>query len=113
MAAAESGLQARVQAPGSVARGEVFQVRTLVTHPMETGLRHDAAGHLIPRDIVKRFTCRYNERVVFTTNLHEAMAANPYLAFHLRATESGVLHFLWEADDGTRASLQMPITVEA
>jgi len=113
MAAPESALHARVQAPGTVARGEVFQVRTLVTHPMETGLRRDAAGHLIPRDIVKRFTCRYNGVIAFTTDLHEAMAANPYLAFHLRATDSGVLHFLWEADDGTRASLEKPITVEA
>ena len=113
MAAAEQALQPRVQAPGTVARGDVFQVRTLITHSMETGLRRDGSGQLIPRNIIKRFTCRYNQSVVFSTDLHEAMAANPYIAFHLRATESGVLHFLWETDGGTQTSLEKPITVEA
>ena len=101
----------RIQAPGTVAKGEVFEVRTLISHPMETGLRHDESGRLIPRNIVHRFTCRYNDAVVFSVDLHEAMAANPYLAFHVRAAESGRLHFLWEADDGTTASLDAPITV--
>jgi sulfur-oxidizing protein SoxZ len=90
----------RVQAPSAAARGEVFQVRTLISHQMETGLRHDDQGNVIPRQIINKFVCRYNDAVVFSVDLHEAVAANPYLEFYLRATESGQLEFVWEEDGG-------------
>ena len=104
-------IQPRVQAPSAVAKDEIFQVKTLISHPMETGLRHDSVGHAIPRDIINKFTCRYNDAVVFSVNLHEAMAANPYLSFYLRATESGRLQFIWEEDGGAVYTLEAPLTV--
>jgi sulfur-oxidizing protein SoxZ len=106
-------MEPRVQAPAVVAKGEVFQVRALVNHLMETGLRRDRAGAIIPRNIVNTFVCRYNGAVVFSVDLHEAVAANPYFSFHLRATESGVLQFNWKADDGNVATLENPLTVVA
>ena len=54
----------------------------------------------MPRDIVQAFTCRYAGEVVFTAQLHPAVAANPYLAFHLIATHSGTLEFEWRGDHG-------------
>src|ERR1700760_529523 len=104
-------IQPRVQAPSSVAKDEIFQVRTLISHPMETGLRHDDAGHVIPRDIINKFTCRYNHAVVFSVDLHEAVAANPYLSFYLRASENGRLQFIWEEDGGAVYTLEKPLTV--
>ena len=104
-------MQPRVQAPGAVARDEVFQVKTLVAHKMETGLRREAAGQIIPRDIINKVTCQYNGTVVFRAELREAIAANPYLSFYVRAVESGILRFTWEADDGEVASLEKPLTV--
>jgi sulfur-oxidizing protein SoxZ len=38
--------------------------------------------------------------VVFSVDLHEAVAANPYVEFYLRATASGQLEFVWEEDGG-------------
>jgi len=108
-----AGGQPRVQAPGEVAKDEVFEVRTLITHPMETGLRHDPAGHLIPRNIINSFTCRYNDVVVFSVDLHEPMSANPYLSFHVRAGQSGRLQFIWEENGGAVFTLEKPITVAA
>jgi sulfur-oxidizing protein SoxZ len=106
-------VQPRVQAPGTVAKGEVFQVRTLISHPMETGLRHDPSGVLIPRKLINKFTCRYNGTVVFTADLHEGMAGNPYLAFNLRAQDSGTLQFAWEEDGGAVFTLDKPLSVGA
>jgi sulfur-oxidizing protein SoxZ len=106
-------LQPRVQAPGTVAKGEIFQIRTLISHPMETGLRHDPAGKLIPRKIINRFTCRYNGNVIFEVDLHEGMAGNPYLAFNVRASDSGKLQFAWEEDGGAVFTLDQPLTVGA
>jgi sulfur-oxidizing protein SoxZ len=90
----------RVQVPSAAAKGEVFLVRTLISHQMETGLRHDDRGNVIPRKIINKFVCRYNDTVVISVDLHEAVAANPYLEFYLRATESGQLEFAWEEDGG-------------
>jgi sulfur-oxidizing protein SoxZ len=106
-------MQPRVQAPGTVAKGEIFQVKTLISHPMETGLRRSKDGNRIPRDIINRFTCWYNESVVFTADLREAMAANPYLAFYVKANESGSLHFIWEEDGGAVCKLEKALTVIA
>jgi len=101
----------RVQAPDSVARGEVFQIKTLIEHRMETGLRRDDQGHVIPRKIINRFVCRYNDDVVFAVDLHEAVAANPYLEFYLRATRGGRLEFVWEEDGGGVYELAHDLTV--
>jgi sulfur-oxidizing protein SoxZ len=101
----------RVQVPSAVAKGEVFQVKTLIGHPMETGLRHDDQGNVIPRKIINTFTCRYNDEVVFSVELHVAMAASPYIEFYLRATESGRLWFIWGEDGGSLYGLQHHLTV--
>jgi len=90
----------RVQLPSAATKGEVFQVKAIIGHQMETGLRKDAEGNVIPRKIIHKFVCRYNRVEVFVADLHEAMAANPYLEFYLRATESGRLEFIWEEDGG-------------
>ena len=101
----------RVQVPSTVTKGEIFQVKALISHQMETGLRHDSEGKVIPRKIINRFTCRYNDVVVFGVDLHEAMAANPYIEFYLRATESGRLEFIWEEDGGQTYALTHQLAV--
>ena len=68
-------------------------------------------GRAIPRKIINRFVCRYNDVVVFSVDLHEAVAANPYIEFHLRVTESGRLEFVWEEDGGTVIALTHDISV--
>jgi sulfur-oxidizing protein SoxZ len=95
----------RVQAPNAAAKGEILQIKALISHQMETGLRRDSQGDVIPRKIINKFVCRYNDDVVFGVDLHEAVAANPYIEFYLRATESGRLEFVWEEDGGDVYSL--------
>jgi sulfur-oxidizing protein SoxZ len=101
----------RVQVPSNVANGEVFSVKTLISHRMETGLRHDGQGNAIPRKILNKFICRHNGVVVFSVDLHEAVAANPFIEFYLRATESGRLEFVWEEDGGGMYVLEHYLTV--
>jgi sulfur-oxidizing protein SoxZ len=89
----------------------VFLVKTLISHQMETGLRRDDQGNVIPRKIINKFTCRYNDVVVFSVDLHEAVAANPFIEFYLRATESGRLAFVWEEDGGGVYALEHQLAV--
>lgn len=94
--------RAIIEMPGSARRGEVIAVRVLIAHPMETGYRPGADGRVLPRDIIRRFTCRYEGEVVFAAELAPAISANPYLAFHVAATDSGTLEFEWQGDNGFR-----------
>lgn len=101
-----------IHMPGSARRGEVLQIRTLIGHAMETGYRVDAQGRLVPHDIIRRFTCRYNGEVVFAAELFTAIAANPFIEFSTVAIDSGTLTFEWEGDNGfvQRESLALRVT---
>ena len=101
----------RVVVPSAAAKGEVFQVKTIISHQMETGLRHDDQGQVIPRKIINRFVCHYGGVEVFSVDLHEAMSANPFIEFSLRATESGRLEFIWEEDGGGVYQLEHQLAI--
>lgn len=103
--------RAFINLPASIRRGEVIEIRTLINHPMETGYRRDSGGDLLTRDIIRRFTCRYDGEVVFSAELHAAISANPYIAFHTVAVASGLLSFTWEGDNGFAQTETRAITV--
>lgn len=103
--------RALVNVPKSARRGEVFEIKALIAHPMETGYRPGADGRIVPRDILTRFTCTYAGAVVFDAELHPAMSANPYFAFTVRATESGPVVLTWSGDNGFRQSETAAIAV--
>lgn len=103
--------RALINFPRSVKRGEIFEIRTLISHPMETGYRPGADGQVAPRDIIRRFTCHYGGEVVFRADMHQAIAANPFISFTTRAAESGMLSFTWEGDNGFSQTETIAITV--
>ncbi|MEN9628170.1 MAG: hypothetical protein RJA10_1397 [Pseudomonadota bacterium] len=92
--------RALVSVPPVIRRGEVFEVRTALAHPMETGYRRDGVGQMLPRDIVRRMEVRLDGERVFAADLHPAMAANPYVAFPLQLQAGGTLQIRWTGDRG-------------
>ena len=100
-----------INAPTTAKRGEVIEIRATIGHPMETGYRPDDSGKVLPRNIIKKFTCRYNGEVVFSAEMFSAIAANPYLAFHTVATEAGTLTLTWEGDNGFSQLETITLTV--
>ena len=101
----------RLKLPKEAKKGDVIEIKTLVQHPMETGLRKDAAGNVIARKIINKFTCEFNGKPVFTANLEGAIAANPYIQFFAKVEESGTFRFAWTDDDGTVITADEKITV--
>ena len=97
--------------PPTARRGEVIELRALIAHPMETGFRPGADGQVLPRNLIRRFVCRYDGEVVFSAELHPAIAANPYLVFTTVATVSGTLSFSWEGDNGFAQTESVAIRV--
>ena len=106
-----------ITVPRTAKRDEIIEIRALVQHSMETGYRRSSDGDLLPRDLIRRFTCRFVPGaapnasntstagdLIFSATFHAAVAANPYLSFNLRATSSGTLVFSWEGDNGLAQS---------
>ena len=92
--------RAVVNVPATVKRGEVFEIRTLIQHAMETGFRRTQLGEAIPRDIIRQFVCTYNGTEIFRAEFHPAISANPLLTFGAVATDPRVV----EAYLGTKAA---------
>ena len=101
----------RVKLPKDARKGEVIVIKTLIAHVMETGLRKDPAGNIIPRRIINRFTCDFNGKPVFSVDIEPAVAANPYMQFTAKVEESGTFKFTWTDDDGTVTTAEQDIAV--
>ena len=98
----------RVRATSS---GETTEVQALIQHPMDSGFQTDSLGRTVPRNILQRFSCRYNGEQVFSAEMFPAISANPYLVFYTVATESGTLEFEWQGDNGFAQTERVQITV--
>jgi sulfur-oxidizing protein SoxZ len=106
-------IKPRVKVPKTAAKGEIIEIKTLISHKMESGQRKDKkTGEKIPRKIINKFTCTYNGVEVFSADWHPAISTNPYMAFNTVATESGTLEFAWVDDDGSTYSKSAKITVQ-
>lgn len=103
----------RVKAPKKVKAGEVFEVKTLISHKMETGLRKDKkTGKPIPQQIINSFVAKFNGEQVFAVKSHAAISANPYFAFFMKAGKTGELEMVWTEDTGKTWTDKRTITVE-
>lgn len=100
-----------INVPTGARRGDVLEIKALIAHPMETGFRPGTDGKVLPRDIIRMFSCRFNGEEVFAAELYSAVSANPYLSFFLAASESGTLEFTWQGDNGFSQTERVALTV--
>ena len=103
---------ALINVPKKARNGDVIEIKTLMSHIMETGYRHTTSGVVIPRDIITSFTCRFEGEEIFRADLFPATAANPFISFFTVATRSGKFDFEWIGDNGFSETASASITVE-
>ena len=101
-----------INVPPKAKRGDVVQIKTLISHIMEPGFRPGADGKIVPRDIITLMTCKYNGEEIFRADFFPAVAANPFVTFHTIATASGKLEFEWTGDNGFSETASANISVE-
>jgi len=112
-AMAKINIKPRVRTPRSVKKGEVFEVKTLVFHKMESGQRVDKkSAKKIPRDILSRFVVTYNGKEVLKAVWHPGLSANPYTSFFLVAEKSGPIVFTWTDDNNESYKKQVMLKVK-
>lgn len=101
----------RIRVPASVKAGEAVEIRTLIDHPMETGLRQQT-GQTVPRRMITRFEAHADGEPLFAAELRNGTSANPYVAFIARFAKTTTVTFLWREEDGRehRASQRVTVT---
>ena len=80
------GLPMKIRA---ASKDGVTEVKVLMNHVMETGLRKDASGALIPALFISEVTAKLNDKVVMQAQWGQAVAKNPYLAFKIKGGKAG------------------------
>ena len=103
---------ALINVPAKARRGDIIEIKTLMSHIMETGFRHLTSGELVPRDIITSFSCRYNGEEIFSCDLFPAISANPFISFFTTAVDSGTFEFSWIGDRGFSQTATASIVVE-
>jgi sulfur-oxidizing protein SoxZ len=101
----------RIVVPASAKKGEVFQIKSIVQHEMESGFRRDSNGLAIPRHIITSFVVTYAGAEIFRADVFPGVAANPYFGFTTTAIETGEVVFTWTDDRGDVTTERRNITV--
>jgi sulfur-oxidizing protein SoxZ len=71
-------------------KGDVTEVKALMSHAMETGLRKDKkTGKKIPAHFIKEVVCEHNGKQVLLANWSVAVSKNPYLSFKFKGASKG------------------------
>ncbi len=101
----------RIKVPEKIKAGDVVEIKTLISHVMETGNRRDKDGKIIPRNIIHTFTATFEGKPVFKADMQAGISANPYLAFYVRVPASGNLEMTWVDDLGMKMVETVKLTV--
>ena len=104
-------IKPRIRVANTAKKGELVEVKTLVTHPMESGQRKDDSGKLVPRLIVNSLAVTYNGKPVMNLKIEPAISANPYLLFFVKVEESGTLKLTWTDDEKNSWTAESKIEV--
>ncbi len=90
---------------------DMAEVKMLIKHPMETGLRKDKkTDELIPAKFIQEVICKHGDKVVFEANFGRAVSKNPYLAFNFSGAKSGdTISLSWLDNTGETESVEEEI----
>jgi len=90
----------RIRIPEQAKVGEVIEIKTLISHVMETGQRKEADGKPIPRFIINVFSAKFQGKEFFRADIQPGISANPYIAFYMKVPGPGEFEFTWAEDGG-------------
>jgi sulfur-oxidizing protein SoxZ len=95
----------RIRIPRSARAGEVIEIRTLIEHPMETGLQGPR------RDMLTRLLVRMNGETLLAAEFRNGTSANPYHVFFVRMDRTSSFDFTWTDEAGRSARAEARVTV--
>ena len=70
-------------------KGDTGDIRVLMNHPMETGLRKDGSGKLVPVHFIQNVEVKLNGRTVIEGQISQAVSRNPVFSFRVNGVKAG------------------------
>jgi len=80
----------------------VVDARVLMAHEMESGVRKDAAGNLVPAWFIQEVTCQINGKTVMTAQWGPAVSKNPFLQFKANGKAGDKVTVTWVDNKGDK-----------
>jgi sulfur-oxidizing protein SoxZ len=92
-------------------KGEVTEVKALMSHPMETGLRKDKkTGEVIPAHFIQEVVCTHKGNQVMNALWSGGVSKNPYIAFKFGGAAKGdSVELAWTDNKGESDSASVEI----
>jgi len=73
----------------ATAKDGVTEVKVLMSHDMETGLRKDDSGAVIPAWYIKEVVAKLNDKPVLNVQWGQSVSKNPFLSFKIKGGKAG------------------------
>lgn len=91
-------------------KGDVCEVRVLMSHPMETGQRKDDKGQTLPAQFIQSFTVSLNGKPIIDGQLNTSISRNPLFSFKVRGVKGGdKLAVTWADNTGDKRQDEITI----
>lgn len=92
-------------------KGEITEVKVLMSHPMETGRRKNDLDEVIPAHFVQLVSATLNGTPVLEAQWGTGISKNPYLTFHLKGAKLGdIVAVTWHDNQGASSQHQIAVT---
>ena len=90
--------------------GDVADVRVAIPHPMETGLRKDDKGQLVPLHFIAHLTATHNGKIVMDAQLSQGLSKDPFLAFRVKGARTGdKIAIAWVDNRGEKGAIETAV----
>lgn len=84
-----------------VAKGTIVDFKTMVKHPMESGLRKDkATGEPIPAHHITDVTVEYMDKTILSSEWSGSISKNPFFSFSVMADATSEVKVTWKDNKG-------------
>ncbi|MDP2811912.1 MAG: thiosulfate oxidation carrier complex protein SoxZ [Rhodocyclaceae bacterium] len=70
-------------------KGDVCDIKILMSHSMENGMRKDTAGNTIPAHFIKTFSVAVNDKIVVDGQSAQSVSRNPVFGFKAKGAKVG------------------------
>jgi sulfur-oxidizing protein SoxZ len=92
-------------------KGDVAEVKALMPHDMESGLRRDPdTNELVPAHYITDVNAEINGEVVLTAYWGSAVSKNPYVAFSITGAASGdTIKVHWSDNKGDTSETEITL----
>ena len=86
-----------------------IQVKSLITHPMHTGLLRNKKGDKIPAHYINEVMVEANGEPVMTANWTGSISKNPFISFNYAGAKGDVVKLTWKDNMGKSDSLEKTV----